>query len=82
VPGRDVFSEEEPQVYWPNGSWKTDKGYYNANNGTFTPNEGLEVEEGYVERIKALVSNKQTFSRGVQNYNYYDVISKLLGIER
>ena len=82
LPGRDVFSEEEPLVYWPNGSWKTDKGYYNANNGTFTPNEGLEVEEGYVERIKALVSNKQTFSRGVQNYNYYDVISKLLGIER
>ena len=82
LPGRDVFSEEEPLVYWPNGSWKTDKGYYNANKGTFTPNEGLEVEEGYVERIKALVSNKQTFSRGVQNYNYYDVISKLLGIER
>lgn len=77
--GRDVFSEAEPLVLWPTHSWLTDKGRYDISNGTFTPREGVEVEEGYVERIKAEVANKITFAKAVQQYRYYDAILEALG---
>ena len=77
--GRDVFSDSEPLVFWPlTYSWKTDKGVYNAKTGQFTPAEGVEVPEGYVEAVTAKVKNKCIYSRAVQNYNYFNVISKLL----
>ena len=76
--GRDVLSDAEPVILWPNYSWKTDKGSFDATTYTFTPNEGVEVEEGYVDRINALVRDKIEFSRRVQNYDYYDVILEAL----
>jgi len=76
--GRDVFSEEQPLAFWNTYSWKTDKGSYNSSTKTFTPAEGVEVEEGYVAYINGLVANKMEFSRAVQNYNYYDVVLRLL----
>jgi lipoteichoic acid synthase len=77
--GRDVFSDSEPLVFWPlTYSWKTDKGFYNARTGEFTPAEGVEVEEGYVDAMTASVKNKVVYSRSVQYYNYFNVISKLL----
>ena len=76
--GRDVFSDQEPLVLWPDFDWVTDKGSYEFGSGTFTPAEGVEVEEGYVERIKATVKNKISFSNSVQTTNYYNYLSKLL----
>ena len=63
--GRDVFSDAEPLVLWPNFSWVTDKGFYDAKTATFTPREGAQVEEDYVERIHTTVRNKITYSRSV-----------------
>ena len=81
--GRDVFSDTEPLVIWPlSYSWKTEKGYYNGLEGKFTPAEGVEVDEGYVERVNALMKNKIVFSRAVQNYDYYNLIAQLLGLSR
>ena len=76
--GRDVFSDTEPLVLWPEYSWKTDKGTYEAESRTFTPAEGADVEDGYVERIKAIVSNKISYSREVQNMKYFQVLSDYL----
>ena len=77
--GRDVFSDSEPLVFWPlSYSWKTDKGFYNGKSGEFTPAEGVEVDGGYVERVSAVVKNKTIYSRSVQKYNYFNVISELL----
>lgn len=77
--GRDVFSDTDPLVMWPmTYSWKTDKGSYNANSGVFTPAEGIEVEEGYVDEISAIVRNKVIYSRGIQWYNYFNEISELI----
>lgn len=76
--GRDVFSDTEPLVLWPEFSWKTDKGTYEAESRTFTPAEGADVEDGYVERIKAIVSNKISYSREVQNMKYFQVLSDYL----
>ncbi len=72
--GRDVFSDEEPIVLWPEHSWVTDKGTYDVSTRTFIPREGVTVEEGYVERISALVSNKITYSNSVLNHNFFNYL--------
>lgn len=77
--GRDVFSDVDPLVFWINYSWKTDKGYYDSSKTKFTPNEGVTVEEGYVDYINALIKNKVAYSRNVQRYNYFDYIKSYMG---
>lgn len=72
--GRDILSDEQPLVLWPDYSWLTDLGRYDASTGVFTPNEGAVIPEGYQEYIDALVANKITFSRSVQSENYYKYI--------
>ena len=76
--GRDVFSDAEPLVLWPEFSWKTDKGTYDAASKTFTPAEGVTVDEGYVERIGNTVSNKINFSKKVQDQLYFNTLSKIM----
>ena len=78
LPGRDVFSDAAPLVFWPDYSWKTDKGVYNSSTRTFTPNEGVTVEEGYVERISRQVSNHLTYSKAVQTQDYFNYVSAAL----
>ena len=46
--------------------------------GRFTPVEGVEIPEGYVESVSAKVKNKCVYSRTVQFKNYFNVISDLL----
>ena len=72
--GRDVFSNQQPLVIWADYSWLTEKGYYSTSFGTFTPNEGVAVSDDYVDRIKAIVANKFSFSRGVLDYDYYGIL--------
>ena len=74
--GRDVFSGESPLVLWPDYSWKTDKGQYDAQSGTFTPAEGKTVDEDYLARIKSIVRNKIDYSRQVQNLDYFNYLAK------
>lgn len=77
--GRDVFSDAQSLVLWPDYSWKTEKGTYEAKSGTFTPAEGETVSEDYVDYISSLVSNKITYSRSVQSLDYFNSLSKILG---
>lgn len=72
--GRDVFSETEPLVLWPDYSWKTDKGKYNASTRKFTPNEGVTVDEDYVSRINTIVKNKITYSKSVVSTKYFNYV--------
>ena len=74
LPGRDIFSDAEPLVLWPNCSWKTDLGSYNAKTGKFTPVEGAEIPDGYKERIDAIVRQKIRFSDEVLDLDYYDIL--------
>jgi len=76
--GRDVFSDAEPIALWPDYSWKTDKGSYNAKTGEFVPEEGAQVPEGYVEYISSLVANKITYSDSVMQTNYFNYLAKAL----
>lgn len=72
--GRDVFSEAEPIVLWYDHSWVTDKGFYDSAKSKFTPRDGVEVEDGYVQRIKDLVYNKIFYSREVQVTDYFNYL--------
>lgn len=74
--GRDVFSDQEPLVLWPDYSWITDKGTFDFATGTFTPREGVEVDESYVQRMKSIVSNKISYSKEAQNQNYFNYLWK------
>ena len=71
--GRDVFSDAEALVLWPDYNWKTEKGCYMG--GKFTPAEGVEVEDDYVERISKIVQNKITYSRSVAKQDYFDYLA-------
>ncbi|MCQ2521334.1 MAG: LTA synthase family protein [Lachnospiraceae bacterium] len=68
LPGRDIFSDQEAIVFFTNYHWKTDLGTFA---GSFVPNEGVEVPDGYVDRIKAIVKDKVTFCKGALWYDYY-----------
>ena len=76
--GRDVFSDAEPIVLWYDHTWKTEKGYYVAERQKFYPNEGVTIEDGYVERIAAIVSNKIYYSREVSATDYFNYVSRAL----
>ena len=74
--GRDVFSDAEPLVLWPDYNWLTEKGTYC--DGVFTPREGVQVDGDYVNRINAVVKNKITFSKSVVEVDYYDHLLKYM----
>ena len=69
--GRDVFSDADPLVYWNDGTWVTDKGIYYAKEKTFTPKDGVTVDDDYVSNIKKIVTNKQYFSKKVRGVDFY-----------
>lgn len=47
----------------------TDRGYYDAVANTFTPKDGIEVGEVYIETIKSRVQNKFALSRAMHSYD-------------
>lgn len=72
--GRDVFSDQEPLVLWMDYSWLTDKGWYDAASGVFTPNEGITVTEDEIARVHTTVKNKIAYSKNVLTYDYFDIL--------
>lgn len=76
--GRDVFSEEMPLVLWPNYSWKTDRGTYDASEGVFTPADGQEADQEYIDYVCALVRSKFSYCAQVQNTHYFKWLAQYL----
>ena len=76
--GRDVLGSEEAISLWPDYSWVTELGSYAASNRKFTPVEGAQIPDGYVERINAIVTNKVKFSRMVQNAPFFSKLQEEL----
>ena len=73
--GRDVFSDAEAIVIWPDYNWKTERGYYDYTRGEFTPTEGAEAaDDEYIARINNIVKNKIAYSKAVLNYDYFRII--------
>ncbi len=70
--GRDVFSGEEGLVFWNDGCWLTEHGYYDTHQRAFTPTEGAEAaDEEYITRVSATVADRLSLSRIIENEDYY-----------
>lgn len=69
--GRDVFSDSEALVIWPDYSWKTEYAFYNAGTGMLIP-AGEDVSDAYIQRIKTIVQNKFNLSEVTLEYDYWN----------
>ena len=78
IVGRDVFSDAEPIVLWYDYTWRTDKGSYDSSTRKFTPDEGVEVDQAYVDRISGIVYNKIYYSREAQNTDYFNYLAEAM----
>lgn len=74
--GRDVFSDAEALVIWPDYNWKTERGYYDYTRKQFIASDGSEtVDNEYIEYINTIVKNKIAYSKAVINYDYFSLVS-------
>ncbi len=69
--GRDILSDSHSIVIFSDRSFITDKGRYNSLTEQFTPNEGVTVEEGYVDKINTIIYKKYQMSRLILENDYY-----------
>lgn len=72
--GRDILSDSDPLVIFSDRSFITDKGRYNSITGEFTPNEGIELQDEYVEKINNIIYRKYQMSRLILEKDYYKEI--------
>lgn len=74
----DQYSNCMPLVVFANkgegNAWITAAGTYECSTGEFTPNEGIEVDEEYVTRVKRLVSAKVNYSKLIIQEDYYKYV--------
>lgn len=69
--GRDILSDSDSIVIFSDRSFITDKGRYNSLTEQFTSNEGVTVEEGYVDKINTIIYKKYQMSRLILENDYY-----------
>ena len=75
MPGRDVFSDAPALVFTLNYDWKTEYGTYLSSRGVFEPkDESVEIPEGYVDSIKAIIKNKIYYCTCVLDTDYYSYL--------
>lgn len=72
--GKDILSDTPGLVMFSEYSWITDLGRYD--NGTFTPKEGAEIPEGYVDTMSQIVANKFLISKLIFTKDYYREVLK------
>ena len=72
--GKDILSDNAPLVIFSDRSFITDKGRYNAITKEFIANEGVEIEEGYVEKINKIIYQKYQISRLILENDYYRIV--------
>ncbi|MBQ2094944.1 MAG: LTA synthase family protein, partial [Firmicutes bacterium] len=70
-PGRDLLSTDEGLVMWNSYSWKTEKGFYDATTGRFTPAEGQTADSDYIDSVKDIVRGKLNYCRNVIERDYF-----------
>ena len=74
--GKDILSSNEGIAIFSDRSWVTDLGTYFSANNKFIAKENVEIEEGYIDKIKNEVSNKFTMSNLFMKYNIYEKLVK------
>ena len=86
--GRDIFAQNyEPDQYsscmplvvfisnhGQGTSWITAAGVYEASADTFTPNEGITVDDDYISNVKRLAEGKVYYSKLLLSEDYYRAV--------
>ena len=73
-PGRDVLSTDEGLVMWNSYSWKTEKGFYDATTGRFSPAEGQTADSDYIDSVKDIVRDKLSYCKSVIERDYFSYV--------
>ena len=70
--GEDILADNKERiVIFSDRSFISEKGRYNAVSGQFIPNEGVEIEDDYIERISELIYYKFKMSAMILDKDYY-----------
>lgn len=72
--GTDIFSDSEGLVIYKDYSWQTEKGIYITSEKKFYSEEGVTVDEGYVNRVTQHVRNTFWASSKILETNYFSYI--------
>jgi len=72
--GRDIFSNSKPLVIFHNRSFITDKGRYNSVDEEFIPNEGVILDEDYVEKTLEKIERRFYYSEQILDKDYYSIV--------
>lgn len=72
--GKDILSDADPLVIFADRSFITDKGKYNSVTGEFIAKDGVEIEEGYVEKINNIIYKRFQMSRLILEKDYYKIV--------
>lgn len=77
--GRDVFSDKEPLVFWPNHSWVNQYGTYLSATDTFIPRGDTEgIDAGYFKWMYSNISNKINYCYAVQRNGFLRYLRKVM----
>ena len=78
LPGRDVFAETEPLVFWNNLSWITREGKYDTRKHVYYPDEDTviseEDQEEYIKTVNAIVNGRILMCTSIMNTDYYALL--------
>ncbi len=72
--GTDILSNSDPLVIFSDRSFITDKGRYSSVTKKFTSNEGVAVENEYVDKISTIIYQKYQISKLILENNYYNTL--------
>lgn len=72
--GRDIFSDTEGLVVFPNRSWITETARYNAVTGEATAMSDEPIPEGYIAEMNRIVRDKLLISRQIVEMDYYSYL--------
>ncbi|MCR5205663.1 MAG: LTA synthase family protein [Lachnospiraceae bacterium] len=72
--GSDILSDSPALVIFSDKSFITDYCMYNVNNGKITMLKDVELPDGYISNVMAIVKNKFNISKSILLNNYYKYI--------
>lgn len=73
--GKDILSTEDGLAIFNDRSWVSDYGTYFAAKNKFVAKDGVEIPEGYVEKMNKIVANKINMSKLIIENDYYKKVA-------
>ena len=74
LPGRDVFADTQPLIFWSSLDWVTERGKYDWGGQQFFPADGYETDQAYIDAVNRMVESKFQMSRVIVDTDYYRML--------